>query len=155
MEKGIPEVVLEDGEGKRWNTKNLAHKTVVVYFYPKDDTPGCTVEAKEFTELLPEFEKMGVLVVGVSPDSCQSHQKFALKHNLKVTLLSDPEKKLIKAFGVWGKKRMYGKEYEGVIRSTFLIENGKIVKEWRAVSPKGHAKEVLEYIKSRRNKGGK
>jgi peroxiredoxin Q/BCP len=128
--------------------KDLKGKWIVLYFYPKDNTPGCTIEAKEFSELLDEFEKLNAIVIGISPDSPKKHSNFIEKHGLKITLLSDEDKKVIKEFGAWGKKKMYGKEYEGVIRSTFIINpQGEIVQEYKNVKAKGHAKKVLEDLK--------
>ena len=122
-------VSLEDFRGK-W---------VILYFYPKDDTPGCTTEACDFSKLAQD-----VIVLGVSPDTVASHQKFIAKYDLKVTLLSDPEKVAMKQYGAWGMKKNYGREYEGVIRSTFLIDpSGDLVKSWRNVRAKGHAQRVL------------
>ncbi|AFL96090.1 putative peroxiredoxin, bacterioferritin comigratory protein [Thermococcus cleftensis] len=126
----------------------LAGKWTVLYVYPRDNTPGCTTEAKEFTELLPEFEELGFQVIGVSKDSVESHRKFKEKHGLKVKLLSDPDAGLIKALGAWGRKKRYGKEYEGVIRSTFIFDpNGEIVWKKINVRAKGHAAKVLEEAK--------
>ncbi|ASJ13948.1 peroxiredoxin [Thermococcus radiotolerans] len=140
------EVMVFDEEGKEVSLLEvLGGKWTVLYVYPKDNTPGCTTEAKEFTELLPEFERLGFQVIGVSKDSVKSHMKFKEKHGLKVRLLSDPEVKLIKALGAWGKKKRYGKEYEGVIRSTFIFDpNGEIVWKKLNVRAKGHAAKVLE-----------
>lgn len=140
------EVMVFDEEGKEVSLRKvLGGKWTVLYVYPKDNTPGCTTEAKEFTELLPEFERLGFQVIGVSKDSVKSHMKFKEKHGLKVRLLSDPEVKLIKALGAWGKKKRYGKEYEGVIRSTFIFDpNGEIVWKKLNVRAKGHAAKVLE-----------
>ena len=128
--------------------RDLKGKWIVLYFYPKDNTPGCTTEAKEFSNLLDKFEQLGVIVIGVSPDSPKKHCNFIEKHNLTITLLSDSEKEVLKAYGAWGKKKMYGKEYEGVIRSTFIINpKGEIVKEYKNVRAKGHAAKVLEDLK--------
>ncbi|ASJ04701.1 peroxiredoxin [Thermococcus barossii] len=140
------EVVVFDEEGKEVSLREvLGGKWTVLYVYPKDNTPGCTTEAKEFTELLPEFEKLGFQVVGVSKDSVKSHLRFKEKHGLRIKLLSDPEARLIKALGAWGKKKRYGKEYEGVIRSTFIFDpNGEIVWKKINVRAKGHAAKVLE-----------
>ncbi|ASA77599.1 peroxiredoxin [Thermococcus sp. 5-4] len=140
------EVMVFDEEGKKVSLREvLGGKWTVLYVYPKDNTPGCTTEAKEFTELLSEFERLGFQVVGVSKDSVKSHMKFKEKHGLKVRLLSDPEVKLIKALGAWGKKKRYGKAYEGVIRSTFIFDpNGEIVWKKLNVRAKGHAAKVLE-----------
>jgi len=128
--------------------RDLKGKWIVLYFYPKDNTPGCTTEAKEFSELIDEFEDLGAIVIGISPDSPKRHSNFIEKHNLKVTLLSDEEKEVLKAYGAWGKKKMYGKEYESVIRSTFIIDpQGNIVKEFKNVRAKGHATKILEELK--------
>ncbi len=122
---------------------------VVLYFYPKDNTPGCTIEAIEFTKLLPKFKKLNATVVGVSSDSVESHKKFCEKYGLKIQLLSDKEKKVLKAYKVWKLKKIAGKKHYGIERSTFLInKEGKIVYEWRKVKPRGHAKEVLQTLKS-------
>ncbi len=122
---------------------------VVLYFYPKDNTPGCTTEAIEFTRLLEKFKSLKTVVVGVSADICESHKKFIAKHNLEVILLSDPDKEAIKLYGVWGKKKLYGKEIEGTVRSTFIIDkNFNIIKSWKNVKAKGHAEQVLNFLKS-------
>jgi len=132
--------------------RDFRGKWVIVYFYPKDNTPGCTTEAKEFSELLEEFEKENAVIIGISPDSPKRHCNFIQKHNLKIILLSDEEKKAIKEFGAWGKKKAYGKEYESVIRSTFIINpDGDIVKEYKKVKAKGHTKKVLEDLKEIQN----
>ncbi|WP_297459819.1 peroxiredoxin [Thermococcus sp.] len=135
-----------DEDGKEVTLRDVVKgKWTVLYVYPKDNTPGCTTEAKEFTELLPEFERLGFRVIGVSKDSVKSHQRFKEKHGLKVRLLSDPNAELIKALGAWGKKKRYGKEYEGVIRSTFILNpEGEIVWKKINVRAKGHAAKVLE-----------
>ena len=147
-----PEFCLPNQDGVEICLRDLKGKWIVLYFYPKDNTPGCTTEAKEFSELIDEFEKLGAIVIGISPDSPKKHCNFIEKHNLKVTLLSDEEKKVLKAYGAWGKKKMYGREYEGVIRSTFIIDpNGEIVKEYKNVRAKGHAKKVLEDLKELKN----
>ena len=122
-------------------------KNVVLYFYPKDNTPGCTTEAIGFTGILPELEKLDAVVLGVSPDSPESHAKFIAKKDLKVTLLSDVEKNVIKAYGKWKLKKFRGKEYMGVVRSTFLINpDGKIAHIWPKVSVKGHPEEVQKIL---------
>jgi peroxiredoxin Q/BCP len=124
-------------------------KPVVLYFYPKDDTSGCTAEAKDFTRLAPEFKKAGVEVIGISPDSAESHQKFARKYDLRVRLVADTEKAVANAYGVWVEKSMYGRKYMGVERSTFLIDpKGKIAKSWRKVKVPGHAEAVLAAAKA-------
>ena len=120
---------------------------VVLYFYPKDDTPGCTTEACDFTSGLKGFEKLSAVVLGVSPDSPESHREFIAKFNLKITLLSDPDKKALTRYGAWGMKKMYGKEIEGVIRSTFIIDpQGRIAHVWYDVKADGHAEKVRERL---------
>ena len=122
---------------------------MVVYFYPKDDTSGCTAEAKDFTRLAADFRKAGVEVIGISPDSAESHQKFARKHDLEVRLAADADKAVANAYGVWVEKSMYGRKYMGVERSTFLIDkSGRIAKSWRKVKVPGHADEVLAAAKA-------
>ena len=146
------EFCLPNQDGVEICLRDLKGKWIVLYFYPKDNTPGCTTEAKEFSELLDEFEKLGAVVIGISPDSPKKHCNFIEKHGLKVTLLSDENKEVLKAYGAWGKKKMYGKEYEGVIRSTFIINpKGEIVKEYKKVKAKGHAAKVLEDLKELKN----
>jgi len=121
---------------------------IVLYFYPKDDTPGCTIEANDFSRLLSEFTKINTVVLGISPDHSQSHQKFCNKYKLTVTLLSDPELKVLKKYGVWQLKKNYGKEYWGVMRSTFLLSpERKIVYLWSPVKAEGHALAVLDQLK--------
>ena len=131
------------------NLVNLAdlNQWIVLYFYPKDNTPGCTTEAQDFTELSSEFTTAGAKIIGVSPDSATSHCKFIDKHNLSITLLTDPEHQLIEAYGAWRLKKFMGKEYMGVARSTFLISPDKIIAYiWPNVKTKGHAKAVLKKI---------
>lgn len=136
---------LEDSEGMMLSLAAFRGKWVVLYFYPKDNTPGCTIEAVDFTKLQKEIPDVAIL--GVSPDSSESHKKFIEKQQLSVTLLSDPDKEVLKKYGAWGLKKNYGKEYEGVIRSTFLINpEGEIVKEWKNVKAKGHAAKVFEAL---------
>jgi len=121
-----------------------ADKPLVLYFYPRDDTPGCTTEAKDFSELGDDFARLGLRIVGVSPDSADKHAKFRAKHGLNVTLVADEQKKALEAYGVWMEKKMYGKTFMGVERATFLIDaDGKIVALWRKVKAKGHAAAVL------------
>ncbi|WP_321489424.1 thioredoxin-dependent thiol peroxidase [uncultured Hyphomonas sp.] len=124
-------------------------QTLVLYFYPKDDTPGCTTEAKDFTDLAKEFEKAGAKVVGVSRDTLAKHEKFAAKHDLTVTLASDEDGKVCEAYGVWVEKKNYGRTYMGIERSTFLIgPDKKVIRIWKKVRVKGHAEDVLNVIKS-------
>ena len=123
-------------------------KNVVIYFYPKDDTPGCTTEAKDFAELSPQFEKADTVIIGISKDPMKSHDKFREKYNLPFALASDEAGSTIEAFGAWGEKSMYGKKYMGIVRSTFLIDkSGKVAKSWPKVSVTGHAAEVLKEAK--------
>jgi len=139
----------EDGSDAEKDLASLRGQPVVLYFYPKDDTPGCTTEARDFSCLMPEFEKAGVQVVGVSPDSIKSHGKFRAKHELTVRLASDEDTAIANTYGVWVEKQMYGRSYMGVERATFLIDRvGKIVQIWRSVRVPGHADEVLVAAKS-------
>ena len=140
-----PEFDLPRDGGGNLSLSELRGKKVVLYFYPKDDTSGCTTEAIDFSRLKPEFERAGAVVVGMSPDSVKSHDKFKSKHDLSVELASDEERKTLEAYGVWVEKSMYGRKYMGVERSTFLIgPDGKIARIWRKVKVPGHANEVLE-----------
>ncbi|GAB6101794.1 peroxiredoxin [Thermococcus atlanticus] len=137
----------EDGTEKPLKDIVLGRWTIL-YFYPKDNTPGCTTEAKEFTELLPEFERLGFQVIGISRDSPKSHTRFRERHHLKVRLISDPNAELHRTLGAWGKKKRYGREYEGTIRSTFILNpKGEIVWKKINVRAKGHAANVLEESK--------
>lgn len=139
---------LPNKEGRLISLKDFLGKWVILYFYPKDNTSGCTLEAIEFTSLVKEFEKINAVILGVSKDSVKSHQDFAMKHSLNIELLSDESASVIKAYGAWGKKKMYGKEYEGTIRSTFIINpDGYIAYVFEDVNPKGHAEEVLKKLK--------
>ena len=133
---------------KNYSLKDSIGKYVVVYFYPKDDTPGCTLETKDFNSLLSKFKKLDCLIIGISMDDLKSHNKFKKKYKVKFDLLSDEKKEAIKAFKVWGKKKFMGREFMGLIRSTFVIKNNRIIKEWRSVKVKNHAKEVLDFIKN-------
>ena len=145
----IPALVLQDSQGKEHNLTEFQGKKVVLYFYPKDDTPGCTLEGQQFTQLHSEFEKANAVVFGVSRDSVKSHDKFKCKYNFGFELLSDEKEEACKAFDVIKEKNMYGKKVMGIERSTFVIdENGKLVKEYRKVTADGHAAQVLEDIKA-------
>jgi thioredoxin-dependent peroxiredoxin len=140
-----PAFTLPDAEGNKTSLSSFAGKKVVVYFYPRDDTPGCTKEACQFNDALSQFEGLGVPVIGISPDKAASHVKFRDKYGLRFTLLSDPEHTVMAAYGAWGEKTMYGKVTTGVIRSTFLIdEKGKVARAWYHVKADGHAAKVLE-----------
>ena len=142
-----PEFTLPDKDGKPVSLTDFAGKKVVLYFYPKDNTPGCTRQACAFAGAYEEFEKINVVVIGVSKDSAASHQKFAEKHGLPFILLSDPELTAIQAYGVWQEKKLYGKVSMGVVRSTFVInENGMIEKAMPKVKPDTNAAEILEYL---------
>src|SRR6266513_3450860 len=139
-----PAFALPDEEGKVVSTKDLKGKRYVVYFYPKDDTPGCTTEACQFTDNFPAFENLGVPVLGISADDAKSHQAFRKKYNLRVRLLSDPARTAHNAYGAWGERPGRG---EGVIRSTFLVgKDGRVEKAWYFVKPDGHALEVLKEL---------
>ena len=143
-----PDFNLETDGGGKVKLSALKGKKVVLYFYPKDDTPGCTTESCDFRDGHPKFKKEGVEIIGISKDSAESHDKFKAKYDLNFTLAADPELKAIKAYEVWKEKNMYGKKTMGVERSTFLIdETGKIAKAWRKVSVDGHADEVLKAAK--------
>ena len=140
---------LPDQNGKIHSLSDYSGKYVLLYFYPKDMTPGCTVEAKCFRDRNNEFSKRNVQVLGVSVDSVESHKKFADKHGLNFPLLADTEKKVVKAYDVWKKKKMFGKEYMGIQRDSFLIDpEGKIVKHYQKVNPKNHVEEVLNDIEN-------
>jgi peroxiredoxin Q/BCP len=144
-----PSFAMATGSGDTEKLAALKGKPVVLYFYPKDDTSGCTLEAKDFSRLAPEFRKAGAEVIGVSPDSVESHQKFSKKHDLAVHLAADTDKAVANAYGVWAEKSMYGRKYMGVERSTFLIgKDGRIAKSWRKVKVPGHAEEVLSALKA-------
>lgn len=145
--KKAPAFKLKSNTGEEVSLAGLKGKKVILYFYPKDDTPGCTVEAQEFRASLDKFKKKGAVVLGVSPDSVESHCKFIKKFDLNFDLLADVDHALAEKYGVWVEKSMYGKKYMGVQRATFLIdEEGKLVKVWPKVKPEGHAAEVLAEI---------
>ena len=132
-----------------YSLKDSLGKYVVLYFYPKDDTPGCTIETNDFNKLLSKFKKLDCEVYGISKDSLKSHNKFRNKYKIKFDLLSDQELKVLKKYKVWGKKKFMGREFMGIIRTTFLIDKkGKIIKIWDNVKVKDHAKDVLETIKN-------
>lgn len=144
-----PDFTLATAGGGSVSLSALKGNPVVVYFYPKDDTSGCTKEAISFSCLKPDFDAAGVTVIGISPDDAASHDKFARKHDLSVVLGADPERQAIEAYGVWAEKSMYGRKYMGVERSTFLIDrDGKVARVWRSVKVPGHAEEVLAAAKA-------
>jgi len=139
-----PDVALPTDDGATLSLAGLKGKPVVVYFYPKDDTSGCTLEAKDFSALAPDFAEAGVPVIGVSPDSVASHARFRKKHDLEIRLAADADKAAANAYGVWVEKSMYGRRYMGVERATFLIDaKGRVARSWRKVKVSGHAAEVL------------
>ena len=136
-----------DQGGEKVSLSDFKGRKVVLYFYPKDDTPGCTKEACSFRDAWAQFRKRKVAVLGVSVDDEKSHKKFAEKFSLPFTLLADPDKKIVQEYGVWGEKSMYGRTYMGTLRVTYLIdEKGKIAAVWPKVKPEGHAEEILEAI---------
>ncbi|NOZ60798.1 MAG: thioredoxin-dependent thiol peroxidase [Calditrichaeota bacterium] len=143
-----PDFTLMSDEGKEVSLSDfLGKKDIVLYFYPKDNTSGCTKEACSFRDNLPQIEAKDAIVIGVSPDSVKSHQNFIAKHNLNFTLLSDPEHKVAAAYGAWGEKKNYGRVYEGIIRSTFIIgKDGTIKKVFKKVKTAIHGEEVLEVL---------
>lgn len=144
-----PDFALPDDNGATVSLSKLKGQPVIVYFYPKDDTSGCTTEAKDFSCRLDAFKAAGAAVIGLSPDSSSSHLKFKTKHGLTLTLAADEDKAVATSYGVWVEKSMYGRKYMGVERSTFLIgPKGKIVQIWRKVKVPGHADEVLEAVKA-------
>lgn len=139
-----PDFTLPDQDGNKVSLGDFHGRKVLVYFYPKDDTPGCTKEACQFNDNLTGFEQAGVPVVGISPDGADSHQRFRAKHGLRFPLLSDLDHQVAGSYGAWGERRMYGRTFEGVIRSTFLIdEAGRVSRAWYDVKADGHAAKVL------------
>jgi peroxiredoxin Q/BCP len=141
----VPKFELQDANGNLVKSSELKGKKYVIYFYPRDFTPGCTTEADEFSKDYPKFKKAGIEVVGISKDDVKSHRKFCDKMNIPYILLSDVDTDVCKKFGVWGKKKFMGREFMGINRCTFLInEKGKIFKVFLKVKPKGHSKEVLD-----------
>jgi peroxiredoxin Q/BCP len=149
--KPAPSFCLPDGEGKEVCLEGFRRKWVVLYFYPRDNTPGCTLEAIQFSKALEEFASLGAQVIGVSTDSPESHVKFAEKHQLTVLLLSDPDHRVIAAYDAWKPKTFFGKEILGTERDTFLIDpEGKIVEVWRRVSVQGHAGAVKGALLARK-----
>ena len=142
-----PAFTLPDQDGKKVSLKDFAGQPVVVYFYPADDTPGCTKEACQFNDNLRAFTRADVVVIGISPDGADKHVKFRTKYGLTFPLLSDPGHDVMAAFGAWGEKTMYGKKTVGTIRSTFLINgDGRITRAWYSVKADGHAAKVLEAL---------
>jgi peroxiredoxin Q/BCP len=147
--QSAPDFTLPGDGGESVTLSALRPRAVVLFFYPRDDTSGCTKEAVAFSGLQAEFEAAGAVVMGISKDSVASHEKFRDKHGLTVQLLSDAESEVCEAFGVWKEKSMYGKKFMGIERSTFLIDSeGRIAREWRKVKVPGHAEEVLEAVRA-------
>ena len=146
--KKAPNFNLISTSNKIIELKKIKSKYIVLYFYPKDDTPGCTLETKDFNSLLNKFKKLDCAIFGISKDDLKSHLKFKKKYNVKFELLADEKKEAIKAYKTWGKKKFMGIEFVGQIRSTFLIKDKKIINEWRNVKVKNHAKEVLNHLKN-------
>ena len=144
-----PNFKLDSTDGSTFELKNVKKKNIILYFYPKDDTPGCTLESKDFNKLNSMINKKNTVVFGISKDSMESHLKFKKKYKLKFDLLSDENLSVIKKYGVWGMKSFLGKKFKGVIRSTFLINSkGKVHKIWSNVRVKDHAKSVMEELKN-------
>ena len=141
--------ILPSTNKKKFTLKDTLGKYVVLYFYPKDDTPGCTIETNEFNKLLPKFKKLECEVYGISKDSLKSHDKFRNKYKIKFDLLADEELKVLKKYKVWKKKKFMGREFMGVVRTTYLLDKkGQILKIWNNVKAKDHAEEVLETLKN-------
>ncbi len=142
-----PDFKLQSDSGETVSLSGHRGKKVILYFYPKDNTPGCTTEACEFRDRLPDIQSEGAVVLGVSPDGIKSHAKFRDKYQLTFPLLSDPDHAVAEAYGAWGEKKMYGKTYEGILRTTFLIDaKGKVQQIFEKVKAKGHADQVLEAL---------
>ena len=134
---------------KEYSLKNSIGNYVIIYFYPKDDTPGCTIETNDFNKLLPKFKKLNCEILGISKDNLKSHNKFRDKYKIKFDLLADEEIKVLKKYKVWAKKKFMGREFMGIVRTTFLIDKkGKIIKIWNNVKVKDHAKKVLETLQN-------
>lgn len=145
----FPNFSLIGSDGKSYSNASFLGKKVLFYFYPKDDTPGCTLEANDFSAKKEVFLAYGVHIVGISGDSLDSHQRFCQKYQLQILLLSDPDHFLSTSLGVWGEKKNYGKVYMGMIRSTFFVdEKGEIIKEWKNVKAAGHVEKMLEFVSS-------
>lgn len=143
-----PEFCTTNQNGDKVTLKNFKGKIIILYFYPKDMTKGCSIEANDFSALIAEFETLNAVILGISPDNVESHQKFIAKEKLTIDLLCDENHKIAESYGAWGLKKNYGKEYEGIIRSTFIIKNGVILKAFYNVKATNHAQKVLESLKS-------
>ena len=148
-----PKFSLLDTNENKISQDDFKGKWLVLYFYPKDNTSGCTTEAIDFTARIKDFVNLKAVVLGISPDSCRSHQNFTRKHDLKVNLLSDPERKMLQDYGVWQEKSMYGRKYMGVVRTTYLVDpNGKIAAVWPKAKVNGHAEDVQNRLKELQKK---
>tara|TARA_B000000565_G_scaffold182195_1_gene138287 strand:+ start:17 stop:487 length:471 start_codon:yes stop_codon:yes gene_type:complete len=144
-----PDFKLPSTNKKDYSLKDSIGNYVIIYFYPKDDTPGCTTETNDFNKLLPKFKKLNCEILGISKDNLNSHEKFKNKYKIKFDLLADEEKKVLKKYKVWAKKKFMGREFLGIVRTTFLIDKkGKILKIWNNVKVNGHAQEVLETLEN-------
>ena len=148
LNKTAPNIIIPSTLDEKFELKKLKSKFIVIYFYPKDNTPGCTIETKDFNSLLSQFKKLNCDIIGISKDNIESHIKFSGKYKIKFDLVADTNLEAIKAYKVWGKKKFMGREFMGLIRSTFLLQDNKIIKEWRSVKVKDHAKDVLKFLKS-------
>lgn len=147
VDQGAPGFIAKDKDGKTFNLSDIKEKWVVLYFYPKDDTPGCTIEAKEFEQRSKEFAEQGAIIFGVSPDSAESHCKFADKYSLTFTLLCDEEHKLAESYGVWREKVSFGKTSVGIVRTTVLIDPDKKIRHiWDSVKVEGHVDAVMKKL---------
>ena len=146
ISKKAPNFKLNSTSDKIIELNKIKSKFVIIYFYPKDDTSGCTIETNDFNKLINKFKKFDCTILGISKDSLESHKKWSKKLKLKFELLSDENKSSLKAYKVWLKKKFMGREFMGTVRSTFVVEKHKIVKEWRNIKAIGHAKEVLDFI---------
>ena len=149
INSNAPSFVLPSTSKDEYSLKNSIGKYVIIYFYPKDDTPGCTIETNDFNKLFLKFKKLNCEIYGISKDNLESHNNFKEKYNIRFHLLSDEEIQVLKKYKVWGKKKFMGKEFMGIIRTTFLIDiKGKILKIWENVRVKDHAKDVLDTLKN-------
>ena len=147
LNKKAPNFKLLSTSGEVIELNKIKSKFIIIYFYPKDNTSGCTIETNDFNKLLSKFEKLGCTIFGISKDSIKSHDKWSNKLKLKFELLADEDKVSLKAYKVWAKKKFMGREFMGTVRSTFVIQKNKIIKEWTNVKAAGHAQEVLDFIK--------
>lgn len=143
-----PDFELKNQNGETVKLSDFLGELLILYFYPKDDTPGCTTEACNFRDDYSKYDQLGIKIIGISPDSQKSHEKFMAKYELPFTLLSDEDHQVVKNYGVWGKKKFMGREYDGILRTTFVIDReGKVVKVFEGVKPATHSEEVLNVVK--------